>query len=105
MTTAVRNVLLILAVLLVSSLSYYFVVALPTHNRKLLEFEREKYQAEQAAKESARLNAEVSEQVREQMRDECSKVAESDYWDYIKLNGKAVPGKPGVWNAPMYIWE
>ena len=106
MTTAVRNLLLGLAVVLVFSVSYYFVVALPAHNQRLLEFAREKYQAELVAQEAARINDEVKEKVREQMREQCSNVAESDYWAYIKLNGKPTPDKEAdTFTAPGHVWD
>ena len=80
MTPAIRNLLLIRAIVLVGSISYYFAIALPAHNRRLLEFEREKYQGELAAKEAARVDAAV----REQMLEQCSAAAENAYWEYIK---------------------
>jgi hypothetical protein len=31
--------------------------------------------------------------------------AEDAYWNVVRLNGKQVKGKPGVWNAPAPVWE
>jgi hypothetical protein len=31
--------------------------------------------------------------------------ADLEYWNYIKLNGKPVPGKPGIYTAPTYQWD
>jgi hypothetical protein len=31
--------------------------------------------------------------------------ADQKYWDYVKLNGKPVPGKPGTYSAAMDIWR
>ena len=30
--------------------------------------------------------------------------AEAVYWTYIRLNGTAVPGKPGEYQASHYAW-
>lgn len=27
------------------------------------------------------------------------------YWNYVKLNGKPVANKPGVYTAPQYVWN
>ncbi len=104
--TTIRNILVGLAALLVLSISYYFVVALPAYNQKLLEFAREKDHAERVAREAARINDEVKERVNEQMSQQCSNVAEADYWEYIKLNGKPVPDKEhDLFAAPGYVWD
>jgi len=39
----------ILATILTMSIAYYFAVALPAHNKAVLDFEKEKYRNEQAA--------------------------------------------------------
>jgi len=46
-----RNFLLGLATIISLSVAYYFLFALPAHNRKILQLEREKLEAVQKAKE------------------------------------------------------
>jgi hypothetical protein len=31
--------------------------------------------------------------------------ADEAYWTYVRLNGKAVAGQPGVYTAPQYVWN
>ncbi len=31
--------------------------------------------------------------------------ADYEYWEYIRLNGKPVAGKPGTYTAPQYVWN
>ena len=105
MTPAIRNILLILAVVLVGSISYYFAIALPTHNRRMLEFEREKYEREEAARAQQAESAQADTWYREQMLQTCTARAEKDYWETIKGNSKPAPGKPGYLSTPTHVLD
>ncbi len=77
----------ILATALTLSVSYYFAIALPAHNRALLEFEREKYrtaQEEKTAKEKEEKDLRASA---DQEMFSCKISAEAEYSKNLKLNG------------------
>ena len=114
-----RNSILFLCALIALSISYYFFIALPNHNQALLDLERDKFQAEQAERktrdreieqkkideEDAKRRAEIARQEKEELLSDCTSNAEDVYWNYIKLNGTPVEGKPGVYSAPQYVWD
>jgi len=101
----VRSYLLGLVTILVLAISYYFIIALPAHNRAMLQFEREKYDTTQKEKEMNQA-AEIKEkEENEIVLDNCIKSAEARYYDYIRLNGTEVHGKKGLYNAPLHILE
>lgn len=94
------------------SICYYFAIALPNHNQALLELEREKFKASQQDKQNTAREKQLREEqakndamYREVQLTICASDAESNYWNYVKLNGKAVPGKNGVYTASSYIWD
>jgi hypothetical protein len=85
------------------SVSYYFLVSLPASNREKLQFEEE-------IAEAARLEREKKENALTQAAEErksafqsCEVDAETSYWNYVKLNGKEVPGKPGTYTADVLV--
>lgn len=88
----------VLATILALSVSYYFAVELPAHNRAVLDFEREKYrtsQQEKKAKEAEETNLRRS-------ADEdllyCTAAAETAYTNEVKANG--TPGARGTYTVP-----
>jgi len=66
--------------------------------------ERQK-QAEISWEKEQALTKEKAEADRKFQLDFCLRQAEIAYWDYIELNGTAVKGKEGVYNAPQYTWN
>jgi hypothetical protein len=107
-----RNFLLVLATILVLSVAYYFVIALPAHNRLMLQLEREKFQKAQELKEKEELekrtkeaSAKAEAEQRTGVLNLCLNIAEEEYWNYIKLNGSEVKGKKGVYSAPTYVFD
>jgi hypothetical protein len=100
-----RNGMLACALVLTCSVSYYFVVALPSTNRMRFDLERQKYEdlkAEKAAKAKAEEEAEANRQTKVLG---CQGEADRAYWDYVKLNGKPLAGKPGTYSAPTSTWD
>lgn len=96
----------ILLVLLIPALaiSYYFGIALPANERAKLQFEKDKYAAEQAAKSAQN---EERESARIQLQS-CLDSADTEYWSYIKLNGTLVKGKEGTegaYSTPTFVLE
>jgi hypothetical protein len=71
-----RKTLLILVTILTLSVAYYFVIALPAGNNAKFEFDRDKYNKEQAIKVGSRI-----------AYDDCLKDADTAYFSYLKLNG------------------
>ena len=61
-----RNFLLGLATIIFLSVAYYFLFALPAHNRKILQLEREKFEAAQRAKEEKEPEQEQERKIREE---------------------------------------
>ena len=102
---ATRNYLLFLSTILVFAVSYYFVIALPQHNRSKIDLEREKFQTEQKEKESAQERARFNAIVKDVDLGQCIQTAEDNYWTYIKLNGQEVAGKSGTYTASQIIWD
>jgi hypothetical protein len=76
--------------ILVLSLSYFFVFALPKMKRDQLTLEKAKYDQEKELQESYV---------------KCVDAAEDEYESYIKLNGHPVDKQPGAYSAPEYIWQ
>ena len=79
-----------LLTLLVLSISYFFVFALPTMKRDQLGLEQAKYAQEKQLRESYL---------------QCVDAAEEEYENYIRLNGSPVEKQPGAYSAPEYIWQ
>jgi hypothetical protein len=82
--------LVALLTILVLSISYFFVFALPKMKRDQLGLEKAKYDQEKKLQESYV---------------QCVDAAEEEYESYIKLNGTPVGKAPGAYSAPEYIWQ
>lgn len=82
--------LVALLTILVFSLSYFFVFALPKMKRDQLGLEKAKYDQEKELQESYV---------------KCVDAAEDEYESYIKLNGRPVDKQPGAYSAPEYVWQ
>jgi len=90
-----RAFAIFLVSVLVFSIAYYLVFALPKHNRA-----REKFEATQETKREKEYKEELAKidaDYRAEMLQSCIAQAEENYWDYIKLAGKEKPGKKGVY--------
>lgn len=94
-------ILLALAVVIALSAIYYFVFALPGIKREALEWEKEKYRRETAAK----VSLEKQKQDKQALYNSCVEAAERDYWEYIKLNGRLESKDPETYSAPEYVWD
>jgi len=79
-----------LLTILVLSIAYFFVFALPNLKRDQLELEQAKYAQEKELKESYV---------------QCVDAAEGEYENYIRLNGSPVEKQPGAYSAPEHIWQ
>jgi len=107
-----RNFLLALATVLVLSVAYYFVIALPAHNGSMLELERERFQKGQEAKAKEeyvimvkQISEKVEAEAKERMLNICFESAGELFWDFIRVNGTEVKNKKGVYIAPPYVWQ
>ena len=107
-----RNLLLGLATIVSLSVAYYFLIALPAHNRGILQLERDKFEAAEKAKaeeESEKKKKEDLEKIEAEGKDwflgSCLQAAEETYTKYIKLNGTPVPGREGIYEAPQRIFD
>ncbi len=60
---------------------------------------------EQDHKEVEQLLVKNQEEHQERMRNICLLDAEKTYWDFVKLNGKIVPGQEGTYRMPQYQWD
>ena len=79
-----------LLTILVLSISYFFVFALPKMKRDQLGLEQAKYSQEKQLRETYA---------------QCVDAAEEEYENYIRLNGSPVEKQPGAYSAPEYIWQ
>ena len=82
--------LVALLTILVLSISYFFVFAMPKMKRDQLGLEKAKYDQEKELQESYV---------------KCVDAADDEYESYIKLNGRPVEKQPGAYSAPEYIWQ
>ena len=107
-----KTYLLFLATLVALAASYYFIVALPAHNREMLQLEGERsaeqaklerHRAEQAGLERHRIDKHRLRAESERYID-CLVAAEKQYWKYVKLNGGQEEGK-GMFAAPRWVWK
>jgi len=76
-----------LATIVALSVSYYFGFALPANNRARLDFEREKYNNEQAEMKAGRLARAEEAQTKQQMLSSCLARAAQNYDADVALNG------------------
>jgi hypothetical protein len=79
-----------LLTILVLSISYFFVFALPNMKRDQLGLEQAKYSQGKDLRESYL---------------KCVDAAEEEYESYIRLNGSPVEKQPGAYSAPEHIWQ
>jgi len=82
--------LVALLTILVFSISYFFVFAMPKMKKDQLGLENAKYTQEKELQESYV---------------KCVDAAEEEYESYVKLNGRPVGKQPGAYSAPEYIWQ
>ena len=82
-----KTYLMLLATIVALSISYYFAVALPANNRAHLDFEREKYNNEQAEMKARRLAQAEEAQTKQQMLSSCLALTEQNYADDVARNG------------------
>jgi hypothetical protein len=100
-----KNVLALSVGIVAIAVSYYFLVSLPASNRERLQFEKDTASAAKAERDSEEQAAAQAAQGRALSLQQCSDEAETTYWSYVKLNGKEIPGKPGTYSAPMFVWN
>jgi hypothetical protein len=98
-----KRAILLLSTVLVLSISYYFVIALPANQRARLEFDRQKYRDEQMEKTDEKLRADFKAQVYEKSLLDCLTQAKKAADDKLQLNGTPVDGHPGAYSAPEYV--
>lgn len=82
--------LLVLLTILVLSIAYFFVFALPKIQRDRLAWEKERYTRQQQVAGTY---------------EACVEAAERDYESYVKLNATPVEGQAGAYEAPADVWE
>jgi len=82
--------LLALLTILVLSISYFFVFALPKMQRDRLAWEKEQFNRQQQLVESYNT---------------CVDAAEEEYESYIRLNATPVDKQAGAYSAPSDLWE
>jgi hypothetical protein len=76
-----------LATILTLSIAYYFALALPAHNKALLDFEKEKYRNDQAAM-NAKEQKELEETAMRKLRlSTCLAKADQQYQIDVESNG------------------
>jgi hypothetical protein len=93
-----KVLLSLLATVLTLSISYYFAIALPTHNRAMLDFEREKYHAalqEKKAKDEDQQKLQIAADTQE-LR--CAVKVELAYRQVLKSRG--TPDGHGGYSLP-----
>jgi hypothetical protein len=102
---APKNLLGLSVGLVAVAVSYYYLVSLPASNRKRLQFEKDAAAAAKAERDSKEEEAAQAARDREMSFASCSADADTDYWSYVKLNGKEIPGKRGAYTAPVLVWN
>jgi uncharacterized protein HemX len=102
---------LVLVTLVVASVAYYYVIALPRHNAERLRFERQKYEDEKAAKQIAQDKADLEkaqkegeQEAKKDALNRCLGRADENAEEYVKINGGKVTDQ-GTIEAPRYIWD
>jgi len=83
---------------------YYYLVSLPASNRQRLQFEKDAAAAK-AERDSREEEAAQAARDREMTFASCSADADTNYWSYVKLSGKEIPGKRGAYTAPVRVWN
>jgi hypothetical protein len=77
----------LLATILTLSLSYYFVMALPAHNRAVLDFEREKYRIEQQETKAKAQEQKQRDNDADEKLQRCIALADINYSSNLRSNG------------------
>jgi hypothetical protein len=88
----------VLATILTLSISYYFVIALPAHNRSVLDFEREKYQAAEQLKRAKADEEKDLRTIADQDLAQCTAAADAAFTDSLRANG--TPNGHGGYSLP-----
>jgi hypothetical protein len=83
------------------SVSYYFAIALPQHNRDLLEFEKEKYKAQQLKEAANEKELKEEQSVRGRKLQMCIDRANLQFDAGLKNNG--TPSRTGGYNVPIEV--
>jgi len=102
---APKNILALSVAIVALTVSHYCLVSLPASNRARLQFEKDTAATAKAERDSKEEALTQASQERDLSFQNCSSEAESSYWSYVKLNGREIPGKPGTYTAPMYVWN
>ena len=75
-------------------------------DQKSLEKRVSALEEKQKAIDEQQRTREQADRGRQEKLETCVEVdADEVYWNYIKLNGKPVAGKPGTYNAPQYVFD
>jgi hypothetical protein len=85
--------------------SYYYLVSLPASNLQRLQFEKDAAAAAKAERDSKEEDVAQAARDRAISFDSCSADADTEYWSYVKLNGKEIAGKRGAYTAPVLVWN
>jgi hypothetical protein len=102
---APRNILALSVGIVALAVSYYyFLVSLPASNRERLQFEKDRAEAARVERDKKEEDAKQAIEDRKMSFATCETDADTTYWNYVKLNGKEVPGKLGTYSAPTFIW-
>lgn len=101
---APRNILSLSIGIVALAVSYYFVISLPVSNHERLQFEKDKVEAAKVEREKKEEADKQAIEDRKMSFLSCEAEADTTYWNYVKLNGKEVAGKPGAYSAPTFIW-
>ena len=102
---APKNILALSVAIVALTVSHYYLVSLPASNRARLQFEKDTAAAAKAERDSREEAALQASQELERSFQSCASDADESYWSYVKLNGREIPGKPGGYTAPMYVWN
>jgi hypothetical protein len=113
----VGSYVLMLLTILTASTAYYIVVVIPARDRAHLEFEQEKFRAEQKrqesqaeqdqrAKDEERKRSDAEEQRRGRILETCEAEAERAYWAYVRVNGtRDSNSNSGAYFASQDVWD
>lgn len=108
----IKNVVIIAIIVVCSSISYYFFIALPHQNeariaieKQKLDMEKQKIEREQNEKQIQENLKIYSQSQRKSQLLDCRAAAEANANSYLELNGTPVPGKSGVYSAPRYVHD
>ena len=93
-----------LITILVLSVAYYFVIALPHYNNQKLELEKHKIYNDSVETAKRDAEAKTLNEFREQQYQNCVSDANEKYWEFIKRNG-TYNEKTNNISAPDHIWD